>query len=480
MTSPTERVATAAASVLERCLSRRSLFTRAAIVGSAVTVGGLDFVLRPGTAYASLCGDSHTCSSGWTAMCCTINHGVNQCPPGSFPGGWWKAEAASLCGGSARYYVDCQGECTTCGCNDGSHFCVEDCWNCKKRCAHGSCDERRVCHNVFRYGQCDRDRHCSGPVLCRAISCTPPWKWANCSSASATDNFTVSHTASCLPSWSDIESRYTDLGSQGSALGATVGAVDKTRHGDIQRYTHGRMYWTAHTGAKYLTGHVLNRYRFLGELTSPLGPPTSDVGRSVGGQGTRALFRNGGIYQLGDHGAHGVWDAVSITWHAHGGVTGSLGFPIADQASTPSKTGELAWFQHGLVVADNGRAAHFMLGDIAAKYASLGQERLLGYPIADQAQVKDSQGRDGTEVRCQTGAVVAAIGEPAYGVWGPIYTAWQSDAAVAGSLGYPTSDVTEVTLKDGPGQKCTFAGGTATYDTSTGKVTIAPDKDGSD
>jgi hypothetical protein len=474
VTSPTERVATAAAGVLSRCLSRRSLFTRAAVVGSAVATGGRDFVLRPGSAYASICGDSHTCSSGWTAMCCTINRGVNQCPPGSFAGGWWKAEGASLCGGHARYYVDCQGECTKCGCHDGGHFCDERCWNCKKHCAHGSCDERRVCHNVFRYGQCDRDRHCSGPVLCRAISCTPPWKWANCSSASATDNFTVSHTAPCLPRWSEIAKRYTHLGSEGSPLGATVGAEHKTSHGHIQHYTHGRMYWTADTGANYLTGHVMNRYRVLGELASPLGPPTSDVKPTIDGLGVRALFADGGIYQRDGHDAHGVWHDLSRTWHADGGVTGSLGYPVADQASTPTKTGQVAQFERGLIVRGDGLTPHILLGDFAATYTLLGEERVFGFPIADQAGVQNNQRRPGVEVVCKIGAVIGATGAPVFGVWGPIYAAWQTDGGVAGALGYPTSNVTDVTLSNGPGQQCTFDGGTATYDEATGKVTIAP------
>jgi LGFP repeat len=474
MTSPAERVAAAAAGVLERCLSRRSLFTRAAVVGSAVATGGLDFVLRPGTAYASICGDSHTCSSGWTAMCCTINHGVNQCPPGSFAGGWWKAEGASLCGGKARYYVDCQGECTSCGCHGGQHFCAEKCWNCKKHCAHGSCDERRVCHNVFRYGQCDRDRHCSGPVLCRAISCTPPWKWANCSTASATDNFTVSHTAPCLPGWGEIQQRYTHLGSEGSPLGATVGAMHNTKHGEIQHYTHGRMYRTAHTDPKYLTGHVLSRYRELGELSSPLGAPTSDVGPTADHHGTRARFDQGGIYQRGAKTAYGIWGAVDRRWRDLGGVTGSLAYPVADQARTRSATGQVARFEGGLIMWADGLAAHFMLSVLAAKYDSLGVERDLGYPVADQAAVADSQHLTGIEVRCDRGAVIAVTGLSAFGVWGPIYAAWQADGGVAGALGFPTSDVTDVTLSDGPGQQCTFNDGTAVYDATTGHVTITP------
>ena len=40
----------AAAGWLGRRTSRRSFLQRVAVLGSAVSVGGLDFVLRPGTA----------------------------------------------------------------------------------------------------------------------------------------------------------------------------------------------------------------------------------------------------------------------------------------------------------------------------------------------------------------------------------------------------------------------------------------------
>lgn len=209
----TTSLANRAAALLSRRQTRRSFLQRVAVVGSAVSVSGLDYVLRPGTAYASVCGSGASCASGWTALCCTINHGVNQCPPGSFAAGWWKADGARLCGGKARYYIDCQARCTKCHCRHGSHFCGRECWNCKPHCAHGTCDERHVCRNVFRYGQCHQEIGCSGPVVCRQISCTPPWTFEKCSTATAIDNNTVTHSAECLPSaYTAIQRRFTAIG----------------------------------------------------------------------------------------------------------------------------------------------------------------------------------------------------------------------------------------------------------------------------
>ena len=83
----------------------------------ALVVDTVGFALRPQSAYASVCGPGSSCSSGWTVFCATINNGVNACPPGSIAAGWWKADGASLCGGRARYIVDCNATCSRCaGC----------------------------------------------------------------------------------------------------------------------------------------------------------------------------------------------------------------------------------------------------------------------------------------------------------------------------------------------------------------------------
>ena len=191
--------------VLEKRTSRRGFLARTALVGSALAVAPTAYLLRPGSAYAAVCGDGASCSSGWTAFCCTVNNGVNRCPPGTFAGGWWKADGSAFCceGGQRRprYIIDCHGECTGCstGCDRG-HFCADNCRSCRCRCAGNStCDQRKTCCNDFRYGQCHQEIGCTGPVACRMVTCTPPYDlYDSCGSSSATDNRTVSHSAPCL------------------------------------------------------------------------------------------------------------------------------------------------------------------------------------------------------------------------------------------------------------------------------------------
>lgn len=180
-------VAEATASVLGARSTRRSFLVRMAVAGSALTVAPLRYILQPGTAYAALCGPDSSCGSGYTAMCCTISGtNSNSCPPGTFAAGWWKADNSGLCcGNAARYYIDCNVQCgATCGCH----------------CASGSCDERKVCCNQFRYGQCHQEIACYGPIACRVVTCDPPWTFdASCTADVLVDNSTAQHTAPCLP-----------------------------------------------------------------------------------------------------------------------------------------------------------------------------------------------------------------------------------------------------------------------------------------
>ena len=113
-----QRLVHRASGLFSKGTTRRSFLTRTAVLGSALAVGPIDFILKPGSAYAYTCG---TCSDGWTAFCCTINGGRNSCPPNSFVAGWWKADNAAYCCGAARYIIDCNATCPTqCACRPHS------------------------------------------------------------------------------------------------------------------------------------------------------------------------------------------------------------------------------------------------------------------------------------------------------------------------------------------------------------------------
>ncbi len=182
---------------MEKRASRRGFLVGSALVGSAIAVSGLDFVTRPGTAYAQAvgCPPGSLCGDGYTEFCCAINKGLNACPPGSFAGGWWRADHSSFCGGGTRYYIDCMQNC--CGPPIGNGFCA-GCVACQ--CANG-CATRKVYCNYFRYGQCHQEIRSSGPIACRVVSCTPPYTVAEyaCTTTLAVDNSTAEHAGNCPP-----------------------------------------------------------------------------------------------------------------------------------------------------------------------------------------------------------------------------------------------------------------------------------------
>ena len=174
--------------------SRRGFLIGSAVTGSAVTAAGVKFATRPGTAYAAItdCPPGSACLDGYTEFCCTINAGQNTCPPGSFAGGWWRADFSTFCNGT-RYYIDCMQNC--CGPRRGDGFC-SGCVECQ---CGGGCDKRKVYCNYFRYGQCHQEIAESGPIACRVVTCVPPYATdPSCTPVSAVDNATAEHTAACL------------------------------------------------------------------------------------------------------------------------------------------------------------------------------------------------------------------------------------------------------------------------------------------
>jgi hypothetical protein len=181
---------------------RRDFLSRLTMTATALIAAPGAFILRPMTAYAAVCGPAPGCNDGYSAFCCSIHRGINNCPPGHFVGGWWRASGSSYClvngRPSSRYYVDCHPRCS---CSSGcGNFCNSSCLPCSCGCPDtGTCDKRHACCARFRYGQCNTHIGCSGPVTCRVVTCVPPYQlFDSCSSTLLSDNYTANQTAPCL------------------------------------------------------------------------------------------------------------------------------------------------------------------------------------------------------------------------------------------------------------------------------------------
>jgi hypothetical protein len=462
-------------------LTRRRFLGRAAIVGSALAVNPLQYVLKPVPAYASVCGEGASCNSGWTAFCCTVNNGANTCPPGSLVAGWWKIDRSPFCRDAPRYIIDCNR-------SPGA--------SCSCRCADGACDRRRVCCNVFRYGQCNTQIGGVTEVVCRVVTCATPWEWdPACNRTVRTDNRTVTHNASCLPGRypSHIEIRYQDLGLTGSFLGSpTTPERDGARGGRYRRYESGSIYWSSDTGARYLRSAIDRRYRDLGATGGRLRYPRTDP-RSVGdGHGILARFQQGTIYWSEDTDAQGVIGRSDGRYRALDGPQGVLRYPTTSTSGagrgwrlTRFERGEIhespdgvavavsgpihtryrrnggpggtglgyavthqrvrndaltQRFEHGWIVGpeDTGRV-RVLRDRIAERYRTLGLAGSdWGVPVRDQVAV---EGTDGEVAEFAGATVYDSPGTGVRALTGPILARYLEEGGPTGRLGFPTTDV---------------------------------------
>jgi uncharacterized protein with LGFP repeats len=331
-----------------------------------------------------------------------------------------------------------------------------------------------VACNVFRYGQCNQQVACSGPVVCRQISCRPPYEWLPCGTASATDDSTTDHTSECLPGWDNIQVHYYGLGGPASFLGASAGGEYGVPGGAAENFLGGRIYgWSA--GAWSVNGLILNHYLALGGPGSFLGLPFTDETRTPDGIGRFNHFnKDGSIYWTPATGAWSIHGAIRAKWSSLGWERSVLGYPVTDESRTPDGIGRFNHFnKDGSVYWTPTTGPWSIHGLIRSKWASMGWERsVLGYPVTDERGTPDGVGRFNHFSSTRSphnvdGSVYWTPRTGAHEVHGPIRAKWASMGWERSCLGYPISDVQNVT----GGQRCTFQRGTITYNTTTGAVT---------
>ncbi|MBW3604954.1 MAG: hypothetical protein KY460_08590 [Actinobacteria bacterium] len=421
-----------------RGTTRRSFLFRAAVVGSAFAVDPIGYALKPGTAYASVCGRSSSCSGGWSVFCCTINGGANTCPDYSYVAGWWKVDASAFCLGAPRYYIDCNRRPNR---------------SCRCRCnTRGGCDRRRTCCNVFRYGQCNTHVKGVTAVVCRIVTCTPPWEWdRSCGRTVRTSESTRTHSSSCLPGTnpSRIEIKYQDLGLVGSFLGAPDGRErDADRNGRKRRYDKGMILWHRDHGAHEVHGWLARRYRRSGAETGPLGYPRTDH-RPVGDRsGQIVRFERGSIYRKFGGPTTIVLGRVDRRYRKLGGPRGRLGYPTSDTMPTNAR-GTATRFERGAIFDSPDTDAVAVLGRIATVYLERGGPggSGLGFPVAPHRSVDGGGGR---KQRFEDGLIIGPSPRRVFVVREPIRRRYMGEMdGPSGPWGYPITHTGEIVDKDG-------------------------------
>ncbi|WP_328612989.1 PQQ-dependent sugar dehydrogenase [Amycolatopsis sp. NBC_00355] len=241
-----------------------------------------------------------------------------------------------------------------------------------------------------------------------------------------------------------IDQRYDADPAVRTLLGAPTAAevTDGTVH--YRTYANGRLYWSAATGAKYVTGPVLDKYVSYGGH-SVLGPPTSDTASTPDGVAQFNHFINNGnvgsIYYTAATGAHAIYGENRKKWAALDYERG-LGYPTTDEAGTPDGAGRYNHFikggNVGSIYYTSANGAHAIFGEIRKKWAELGYERGLGYPTTDEGGTPDGLGRFNHFSLGHSIYYTVATG--AHAVKGEIRKRWAALGWERSYLRYPTTD----------------------------------------
>jgi stage II sporulation protein D len=140
--------------------------------------------------------------------------------------------------------------------------------------------------------------------------------------------------------------RWDRLGGASSPLGRIASGEFHIAGGSVQVFGHGRMYWSARTGARDLRGPILHRYRQLGASASRLGFPVTGV-LPAPGHGHKASFRRGIIASSRDLGPHVLYGPIRAKYASIGQLRSRLGYPTTDVFRITG--GTRARFQHGRI-----------------------------------------------------------------------------------------------------------------------------------
>src|SRR6201987_1839252 len=295
-----------------------------------------------------------------------------------------------------------------------------------------------------------------------------------------------------------ITAAWKAAGGDTSDLGAKQGECYVAGPGFAQDFVHGKIFFTPATGARAMSGAVLDKYEALGgPAASDLGFPTINEVPGLAGPDSRVSTFSASdkpvIFWTPDHGAFGVpvgdetydgelatqafssgrvsWDrltkafttvppdlatkltdlqvpidptaAINMAWRAAGGPSGTLGAKQGDQY--PMGGDGLAQnFDGGKIFFSPATGANAIESDVLAKYESLGGPGgSLGFPIANEA---DGGLKPASRVSPFAAADKPVIFWPpnhgAFVVRGAIKAAWDKLGGPPGKLGAPVAEQT--------------------------------------
>lgn len=183
---------------------------------------------------------------------------------------------------------------------------------------------------------------------------------------------------------SAIRAKWNALGGASSKYGAFVSGPHAIKGGYFEQYSNGTGYWSASTGAHFVSEGVGARYAALGSEAGRLGYPTSDEHALAAG--SYQTFQGGSIYWSASGGAHAVWGGNLAAWGRFSFERGRLGYPTSDERSVSG--GVYQQFQGGRIYWSRQTDSHPVWSGILSTWLERGGVTgSLGYPSSDEAVV---------------------------------------------------------------------------------------------
>jgi uncharacterized protein with LGFP repeats len=268
-----------------------------------------------------------------------------------------------------------------------------------------------------------------------------------------------------------VYDRWAASGWETSWLGLPVTdlAVAPDKVGLFAHFQNGSIYWTPTTGARLLDKPVYQAWANTGWENGPLGYPVTDVTRTPNGQAQYVHFQRGSVYSSAATGARALTGPVLDAWSKSGWENGLLGLPVSDVGKTPDGKATYQHFQGGSVYSTTATGTRVLPTAIRDGWAASGFETgPLGYPTSDVLPTPDGRG---TMASFQGGVVYASAATGGHAVPAVLLMAYDTAGGVAGTLGLPVSGMGRT--PDGVATYQHFEGGSI-YSTATTGTHVVP------
>ncbi|MBK0417678.1 hypothetical protein JD276_01325 [Leucobacter sp. CSA1] len=265
----------------------------------------------------------------------------------------------------------------------------------------------------------------------------------------------------------DVRDAYEALKKAGIDLGKSLGdtqTVSQGKGGRVHAFENGAIAASDRTGAYAVMAPIRAPFASAGGLGGALGWPTGNSRvESANGGGTLQGFEGGAITSTAS-GSYVLSGVMRTAFGAHGGLTGTLGWPQSNAVQhTVKGGGSVQAFQGGALVQRNGTTVPVLLdGEIRKTFGAAGG--LAGTPGWPTGEARTESANGGGVVQGFQNAAIASSVHGTFMVTGEIRSFYSAQGGLSGALGWPTSAATKV----GNEERQSFQGGTIVHDLRTG------------